>query len=132
MPTQEERIAALEQTTVSHIDFMGAINRLALQQAQAASDTHHEVTILLGVIGPQEKDIRAIKADVSTLKADVSTLKADVSTLKADVSTLKTGVGDIKRQVASLEEKFERRFTSLEGKLEQVLQILKTLPGIDK
>src|SRR5258708_3129098 len=90
MPTQEDRIAALEQTTVSRIDFLNAINKLTLQQAQNASDTYHEITILLGVTGSQGQDIRAIKEDVSIMKEDVSIMKEDVSTIKGRLVSLET------------------------------------------
>src|SRR5205823_2153308 len=99
MPTQEDRIAALEQTTVSRIDFIDAINRLTLQQAQMASDMSHQVTILLGATGSQGQDIRTIKGDVSTLKGDVSVLKGDVSVLKEDVNVLKGDVSVLKGDV---------------------------------
>jgi archaellum component FlaC len=95
MPTQEERIAALEQTTISRIDFLNSVNRLALQQAQSANDTYHELTILLGVTGSQGQDIKAIKEDVGTLKEDVGTLKEDVGTLKEDVGTIKERIGSV-------------------------------------
>src|SRR5436309_10403600 len=102
MPTQEDRIAALEQTTVSRIDFIDAINRLTLQQAQMASDMSHQVAILLGVTGSQGQDIRTIKGDVSVLKGDVSILKGDVSVLKGDVSILKGDVSTLKGDVSAL------------------------------
>jgi chromosome segregation ATPase len=102
MPTQEDRITTLEQTTVSRIDFIDAMNRLTLQQAQMASDMSHQVTILLGVTASQGQDIRTIKGDVSTLKGDVSVLKADVSILKEDVSVLKADVSILKEDVSVL------------------------------
>jgi len=67
MPTQEDRIATLEQATISRIDFIDAINRLTLQQAQNASNMSHEVTILLGITVSQGQDIRTIKEDVNAL-----------------------------------------------------------------
>jgi len=82
MPTQEDRIAALEQTMVSRIDFINAVNRLTLQQAHNASDMSHEIIILLGVTGSQGQDIRTIKEDVRTLKEDMRTLKEDMRTFK--------------------------------------------------
>ena len=94
MPTQEERIAALEQTTISRIDFLNSVNRLALQQAQSANDTYHELTILLGVTGSQGQDIKAIKEDVSTLKEDVSALKEDVGTLKKHLGSVETTLSE--------------------------------------
>ncbi len=86
MPTQEERIAALEQTTISRIDFLNSVNRLALQQAQSANDTYHELTILLGVTGSQGQDIKAIKEDVGTLKEDVGTLKKHLGSVETTLS----------------------------------------------
>jgi len=79
MPTQEERIAALEQTTISRIDFLNSVNRLALQQAQSANDTYHELTILLGVTGSQGQDIKAIKEDVGTLKKHLGSVETTLS-----------------------------------------------------
>ncbi len=78
MSTYEERIAALEQTSVSRLDFLNAINRLMLQQAQNTTDTYHEITILLGVVGSQGQDIKTIKEDISTLKGDVSVIKEEL------------------------------------------------------
>lgn len=128
MPTQEERIAVLEQTTVSRIDYINGVNRLMLQMAQNASDTSHELTILLGVTGSQGQDIKILKEDVSTLKVDVSTLKedmkvlrVDVSTLKGDVSTLKGDVSDIKKRLDLLETRANEHTTLL-------TQILARLP----
>ncbi len=121
MPTQEERIAALEQTTISRIDFLNSVNRLALQQAQSANDTYHELTILLGVTGSQGQDIKAIKEDVSTLKEDVGTLKEDVGTLKEDVSALKEDVGTLKKHLGSVE-------TTLSEHTVLLTQILARLP----
>ncbi len=68
MSNYEERIAILEQTSVSRIDFLNAVNRVMLQQAQSTSETYHEITILLGVAGSQERDIKIIKEDVSLIK----------------------------------------------------------------
>lgn len=92
MPTQEERITELEQKTVSRIDFLNAISKLQLQHAQSSSDTYHELTILLGVVGSQGRDIKSIKEDVSALKQDVTTLKEDVSALKERLGPLETKI----------------------------------------
>ena len=145
MPTQEDRIAALEQNMVSRIDFIDAVNRFTLQQAHNASDMSHQVTILLGVTGSQGQDIRTIKedvsllkgdvsllkGDVSTLKGDVSTLKGDVSTLKGDVSTLKGDVSTLKGHLFSLEttvNEHTTRFDRLETLLAQILTRLPEKP----
>lgn len=117
MSNYEERIAILEQTSVSRIDFLNAVNRVMLQQAQSTSETYHEITILLGVAGSQERDIKIIKEDVNTLKGDVSTLKGDVSILKGDVSVIKERLNE-----------HTARFDHLETLLAQVLARLPEKP----
>lgn len=87
MPTQEERIAALEQTTISRIDFLNSVNRLALQQAQNANDTYHELTILLGVTGSQGQDIKAIKEDVGTIKERLGSVETTIKERLGSVET---------------------------------------------
>ncbi|MEO8956868.1 MAG: hypothetical protein ABI465_20140 [Ktedonobacteraceae bacterium] len=117
MSNYEERIAALEQTSVSRIDFLNAVNRVMLQQAQSTSETYHEITILLGVAGSQERDIKIIKEDVSTLKGDVSILKGDVSVIKERLVSLETKL-----------DKHTTRFDHLETLLAQVLARLPEKP----
>ena len=102
MPTQEERIAALEQTTISRIDFLNAVNRVMLQQAQSTSETYHEITILLGVVGSQGQDIKTIKEDVSTLKGDVSLIKERLTEHTARFDHLETLLAQV---LARLPEK---------------------------
>jgi len=90
MSTQEDRITALEQNTVSRIDFINSVNQLTLQQAQHASDGSHQVTILLGVVGSQGRDIRTIKEDISVIKEDVSAIKGRLSSLETKFGSLET------------------------------------------
>ena len=75
MSTHEERTAELEQLTVSRIDLVNAISKLTLQQAQNSSDAYHEITLLLGIIGSQRRDIGTIKEDVSALKERLVSLE---------------------------------------------------------
>ena len=124
MSTYEERIAALEQTSVSRLDFLNAVNRVMLQQAQSTSETYHEITILLGVVGSQGQDIKTIKEDISTLKGDVSILKEDVGILKAGFVSMDT-------KLVSMETKINEhtaRFDHLETLLAQVLARLPEKP----
>lgn len=110
MSNYEERIAILEQTSVSRIDFLNAVNRVMLQQAQSTSETYHEITILLGVAGSQERDIKIIKEDVNTLKGDVSVIKEEL-----DKHTVRF-------------DHLETRFDHLETLLTQVLARLPEKP----
>ena len=114
----EERIVALEQGLAAvQTDFlvhlsennrqMAALNKILSMQELHSRDLDHNVTMLLGIAGSQGKDMK---------------------TMQNDLSVVKERVEDIDRRL----EGFEQRFTSVEGKLEQVLQILTTLPKTDK
>lgn len=113
----DERLAALAQTVASlRNDFLQAIienthsmstlNKVVLQQEQNARDANHEITILIGVISAQGGDIKDIK----------------------------NRIDGFDQRFASFDQHFagfDQRFASLEGKLEQVLQILTTPPRTD-
>jgi chromosome segregation ATPase len=114
----DERLAALEQTIATlRNDFLQAIienthsmstlNKVILQQEQNARDANHEITILIGVISAQGRDVKDIK----------------------------NRIDGFDQRFASFDQRFasfDQRFASLEGKLEQVLQILTTPPKTDK
>ena len=113
MPTQEERLSAVEQGLAAvQGDFlihlsennrqMAALNKVISTQELHSRDIDHNVTILLEIAGSQGKDIKAIKDDLGVIKESVEHMGQQLSG-------------------------FEPRFTSLEEKLEQVLQQLVTL-----
>lgn len=113
MPTQEERLSTVEQDLrVAQGDFLlhlsennrqiAALNKVLSTQELHSRDIDHNVTILLGIAGSQGKDIRAIKDDLGIIRESVEHMGQQISG-------------------------FERRFTSLEEKLELVLQQLATL-----
>ena len=93
---------------------MAALNKVILAQELHSRDIDHNVTVLLGIVGSQGKDIKTMQNDLSVVKERVE-----------DIDQRLDGVD---RRL----EGFEQRFTSVEGKLEQVLQILTTPPKTDK
>lgn len=62
MPTQEERITALER-----------------RMTELTDNQNMQYTALSQVMGAQGRDIKALRADVSTLRAEVSELDARLS-----------------------------------------------------
>ncbi len=113
MPTQEERLTAVEQGLAAvQGDFlihlsennrqMAALNKVISTQELHSRDIDHNVTILLGIAGSQGKGIKAIKDDLGVIKESVE---------------------HVGQQLGG----FEHRFTFLEEKLEQVLRQLATL-----
>lgn len=67
----------------------------------------HNATMLLGMTTGMQGDIRTLKEDMSTVKEDIGVIQGDLMLFRAEVN---------------------RRFTSIEGKLEQVLQLLTNRP----
>ena len=65
MPTQEERLATLEQ---SQANFGDSIN-----------DLNHHVTILIGIIQKQEWDIREIKNSLRAIDGRLSSFERSVN-----------------------------------------------------
>jgi hypothetical protein len=121
----EEQIVALEQgLTEVQRDFLvhlsesnrqvAALNKVISMQELHSRDLDHNVTVLLGIAGSQGKDMKAMQNDLSVVKERVE------------------GVDRRLEGVNWRLEGFEQRFTSVEGKLEQVLQILTTPPKTDK
>ena len=99
MPTQEERLATLEQ---SQANFGDSIN-----------DLNHHVTILIGIIQKQEWDIREIK----------NSLRAIDSRLESFDSRL----GFLDSHLSSFEQSVNSRFETQDKKLDQIMGLLTTL-----
>jgi archaellum component FlaC len=61
----EQSLASLRldflQTVLDHTRNVSAISKILARQEKDLKDTHHEVTILVGVIGSQGQDIKGMK-----------------------------------------------------------------------
>src|SRR5215469_5882971 len=53
-------------------------------------EINENMTILLGVVGDQGQDIKAIKEDLGVVKADVDSMKVDLGAVKDSVAALET------------------------------------------
>lgn len=137
MPTQEDRLAALERKIASIELEMLYEQRKAeeiapSEQAYNLKEINHHLTMLLGIASGQERDIKIVKSDLGIIKDRMEGFEQRFTSLDDQVSSLDGKVTSLDEKVTSLEETVEQRFTSLEGKLEQVLHILTNLPGTDK
>ena len=104
MSTYDERLAALEQTmAVLRNDFL-----------QAIIENTRSMSTLNKVILQQEQNARDANHEITILTGVISSQGRDIREIKNGI------------------DGFEQRFASLEGKLEQVLQILTTPPKTDK
>jgi chromosome segregation ATPase len=100
MPTQEERITALEQNTATHIQEMD-----------------ENFTIMVGVIRHQGQDIKRIFQRLETIDESLSTVNQRLETVDESLHTLK-------HQLNQFETKFDEH-TSL---LSQILARLPKAP----
>lgn len=67
----EQSLASLRldflQTVLDHTRNVNAISKILTQQEKDLKNTHHEVTILVGVIGSQGQDIKAMKERLNVI-----------------------------------------------------------------
>ncbi len=83
------------------------------EQAYNYSEINHNLTLLLGIASGQEHAIRLMQGDLGIIRERVEHQEEDIRAIKDDLGIIK--------------ERIEQRFTSLEGKFEQVLQHLAAL-----
>ncbi len=97
MSTYDERLAALEQASVTRTELTKAIDNLTWQSGRTLRDRNQETAISLGI------------------------LTDDVRILKENVASIKVSLTDLSQELYSMEEKFDKRFDSMEEKLTQIL-----------
>jgi chromosome segregation ATPase len=121
LSTHDERIAALEKDAAT----------MRRDIAYKLDDTNSVVTIIRGIVGNQGQDIKEIRNQVRIVNVRLDGIDTRLEGLKEEIRAIKDqqdgqgqDVKDIKRHLDALEETFSQRFASLEGKLEQVLQML--------
>jgi len=110
MPTQEERLSALEK----------------FQKVAAAHirETEENTTILLGVIREQGRDIKRMVQHLETIDDRLDTLDQRLDTLERHMDTLER---HMESRFETMEKKFESRFEAQDKKLDQMLHLLTTL-----
>jgi chromosome segregation ATPase len=115
MPTQEERLSALEkfQTSATHI-----------------RETEENTTILLGVIREQGRDIKRIFQRLEVVNERLDTIDGRLDTMENHMEKLEGQVGELGGRMAGLEGQVGElggRMGTLENKMDQVLVLLNSL-----
>ncbi len=120
MPTQEERLATLEQ---SQANFGDSIN-----------DLNHHVTILIGIIQKQEWDIREIKNSLRAIDGRLSSFDSRLGSFDSRLSSFDGRLGSFDSRLSSLdgrlssfEQSVNSRFETQDKKLDQIMGLLTTL-----
>src|SRR5436309_1690652 len=102
MPTQEERLTALEEAQAKF--------------GEAVNDLNHHVTILIGVASREEWDIREMKSSLRAIDGRLGSLEGRLGSLEGHLGSLDGRLGSL-----------EGRFEAQDKKLDQVLLLLNTL-----
>ena len=132
MSIHDDRLGTLEQkvTTLTHdlvvmrsdflTNFAGLDRRIATldkvvsDQGMEIRDIQHNMTILLGVVGDQGRDIKAIRSDLNVMKGDLSAVKENMVALETHMT--------------AMENRVETRVTALETRMldgfEQILALI--------
>ena len=109
MPTQEERLSALEQTVPV--------------LSKGVRDLNYNATILLGVTSEQGKDIREIKVSLAALNERLGAFEQNVN---SRFETLEGRFGTLEGHLNSFEQSVNSRFEEQDKKLDRVLLLLNT------
>src|SRR4029077_7476342 len=88
MPTQEERLSTLEQAQIRF--------------GEAVSDLNHHVTMLIGITGRQEWDIREMKTSLKSVDNRLGPLEQSIHTQDTKLDQLEALLSQI---LARLPEK---------------------------
>ena len=120
MPTQEERLTALE--------------RFQKEAAAHIRETEENTTILLGVIREQGRDTKRIVQRLDTMddRLDsmddrLDTIDGRLGTIDGRLGTFGEQLGTIGGRLNTLEQHMESRYETLDKKFDQALQLLTTL-----
>ncbi len=114
LSTYDERIAALEKDT--------AIMKRDI--TYKLDDTNSAVTIIKGIVGTMAQDVKIIKSQMKTMDIRLDGVDTHLVRLAEQQSEQGQDIKDMKRRF----DMIDQRFTSLEGKLDQILQRLTNPP----
>jgi septal ring factor EnvC (AmiA/AmiB activator) len=84
----------IEDRMISVESSIGTLSKVATQQMLHNRETDEHLTMLLGIVKGQERDIRAMQADISAMKADVSAVQVDISSIKDALSRMETRIDE--------------------------------------
>jgi uncharacterized coiled-coil protein SlyX len=114
MPTQEERLAALEQK-VADIELerlyekRKAAQSTPSEQSYDAKQINHRLTMLLGIASGQENAIKGMDDTLSIIKEQVTDIKQDNAEFYIKFDRLENKqIVEIKQDIKSLHDKFDR------------------------
>ena len=100
MPTQEERIATLEQTQ--------------MKVGESIKDLNHYVTMLIGIVQREEWEIREMKGSLQSIDDRLTSLEQSVNTR---FGTLDARMGALEARVGAFEQNVNTRFGTLDSRI---------------
>src|SRR3989442_6003366 len=104
MPTQEERLSAVEQAQVGVHEAVGDLN--------------HHVTILIGIVQKQEWDIREMKGSLRSIDGRLNSFEGRFSSLDGRLNSFEGRFSSLDGRLNSLDGRFETQEHHIEN-LEQ-------------
>ena len=111
MPTQEERLTALEQKTATHIQEMD-----------------ENFTIMVGVIRHQGQDIKRIFQRLETMDESLNTLNQHLETMDENLNTLNQRLETADESLNTLKQHLNQLDTKSDEHTTLLTQILERLP----
>ncbi len=111
MPTQEERLTALEQKTAAHIQEMD-----------------ENFTIMVGVIRHQGQDIKRIFQRLETMDESLNTLNQRLETVDESLNTFNQRLETVDESLETIKQRLNQFETTFDEHTTLLTQILARLP----
>jgi hypothetical protein len=112
MPTQEERLATIEQKVVDieleRLYEKRKTPQFSSDQLYDAGQVNHRLTMLLGVSSGQETSIKTIESDLGVIKEQLSGMKQDNAAFHVKFGRLGTRFDSLENRFDGLENRFDR------------------------
>ena len=117
MPTQEERLSALDQTQVG-------VN-------ESIKDLNHYVTMSIGIVQREEWEIREMRGSLRSIDEHLASFEQGVNirfgTLEARMGALDGRMGTLDGRFGTFEQNVNTRFEAQDKKLDKILLSLAAL-----
>ncbi len=117
MPTQEERLSALDQTQVG-------VN-------ESIKDLNHYVTMLISIMQREEWEIREMRGSLRSIDERLASFEQGVNirfgTLEARMGALDGRMGTLDGRFGTFEQNVNTRFEAQDKKLDKILLSLAAL-----
>jgi chromosome segregation ATPase len=101
-----------EQRFISLERQISILRGVAADQMLHNQESNRHLTMLLGIVTEQQRDLSTMQADISSLKSDVTVMQSDLAAIKERLATVE---GALHTGFAAMNERFDAIMALLSG-----------------